>query len=144
MTTLNTIAPNRGSNKASLRLARGRGSGKGGTCGRGNKGQNARTGHKRYAAFEGGQTNIFMRTPKLRGFTSYNPTNYISVNLSSLEKLVEAGVTEITLELLRAHRVVNTPGTLLKILGNGTLSHKITVTADAYSSSARTAIESLG
>ena len=145
MANLSTIAPNRGSQTRKTRLARGRGSGVGGTSGRGMNGQNSRTGKgKRYPTFEGGQTRLFMRTPKRRGFTAFNPEQFVIVNLDQLEKLAQDGVTTIDYAVLYERRIVREKGKLLKILGRGSLSSKVEVTADAVSTSAKEAIEKAG
>lgn len=145
MANLSTIAPNRGSQTRKTRLARGRGSGIGGTSGRGMNGQNSRTGKgKRYPTFEGGQTRLFMRTPKRRGFTAYNPDEYVIVNLEQLEKLAQDGVTTIDYAVLYERRIIRAKGKFLKVLGRGKLSSKVEVTADAASESAKAAIEKAG
>lgn len=145
MANLSTIAPNRGSQTRKTRLARGRGSGVGGTSGRGMKGQNSRTGKgKRYPTFEGGQTRLFMRTPKRRGFTAYNPEEFVIVNLDQIEKLAQDGVTTVDYAVLYERRVIREKGKLLKVLGRGTLTANVTVTADAASASAKAAIEKAG
>jgi large subunit ribosomal protein L15 len=145
MVTLTTLSPNPGSQTKRVRLARGRGSGVGGTSGRGMNGQNSRTGKgKRYPTFEGGQTRLFMRTPKRRGFTAHNPEQFVVVNLDQLQKLADAGVQTVDYGVLYERRIVREKGKLLKILGRGTLSAKIEVTADAVSDSAKTAIEKAG
>lgn len=142
MANLSTIAPNRGSLTRKTRLARGRGSGVGGTSGRGMNGQNSRTGKgKRYPTFEGGQTRLFMRTPKRRGFTAYKPEEFVIVNLDQLEKLAQEGVTTIDYAVLFERRIVREKGKLLKVLGRGKLTSKVSVTADAASASAKEAIE---
>lgn len=145
MANLSTIAPNRGSQTRKTRLARGRGSGVGGTSGRGMNGQNSRTGKgKRYPTFEGGQTRLFMRTPKRRGFTAYNPEEFVIVNLDQLEKLAQDGVTTIDYAVLYERRIIREKGKLLKVLGRGNLTAKVEVTADAASTSAKEAIEKAG
>lgn len=143
MISLSSLAPNIGSTKRRTRVARGVGSGIGGTSGRGMNGQKSRTGQGKISAtFEGGQTRLFMRTPKKRGFTAYNPVEYVIVNLTQIEKLAEEGITTIDYAILYERRIIRSKGKLLKILGSGKLSKKVEVTADAYSESARTAIES--
>lgn len=145
MANLSTIAPNRGSQTRKTRLARGRGSGVGGTSGRGMNGQNSRTGKgKRYPTFEGGQTRLFMRTPKRRGFTAYNPEEFVIVNLDQIEKLAQEGVTTIGYAVLYERRIVREKGKLLKVLGRGSVTSKVAVTADAASASAKSAIEKAG
>lgn len=90
MTNLSSIKPTPGSQTRKTRVARGVSSGLGGTSGRGMNGQNSRTGRKRYSTFEGGQTPLFRRTPKRRGFTAYAPKEYVTVNLSDLQRLADA------------------------------------------------------
>ncbi len=144
MVSLTTLAPNPGSQKRPRRLARGRASGLGGTSGRGMNGQNSRTGRKRYSTFEGGQTPIFRRTPKLRGFTAYNPKDYVTVNLDQIQALADDGVTVVDYAILYERRIIREKGKLLKILGRGNLSSSVAVTADACSESAKAAIEKAG
>lgn len=145
MISLTTLAPNPGSQKRRTRVARGAGSGIGGTSGRGMNGQNSRTGKgKRYPTFEGGQTRLFMRTPKKRGFTAYDPTEYVIVNLGQIEKLAKEGITTVDYAVLYERRIVRAKGKLLKVLGSGSLSVAVTVTADAYSEAAKVAIEKAG
>lgn len=145
MANLSTIAPNRGSQTRKTRLARGRGSGVGGTSGRGMNGQNSRTGKgKRYPTFEGGQTRLFMRTPKRRGFTAYKPEEFVIVNLDQIEKLAQEGITTIDYAVLYERRVIREKGKLLKVLARGTVSSKVSVSADAASASAKAAIEKAG
>ncbi len=145
MVNLTTLSPNPGSQTRHTRLARGRGTGVGGTCGRGMNGQNCRTGKgKRYPTFEGGQTRLFMRTPKRRGFTAYDPEEFVIVNLDQIEKLAEAGVTEVDYAVLYEKCIIREKGKLLKVLGRGALKSAVTVTADAMSAGARAAIEKAG
>ncbi|MDD2693800.1 MAG: 50S ribosomal protein L15 [Candidatus Gracilibacteria bacterium] len=145
MTNLSTLKPNPGSQTRPRRVARGVGSGIGGTSGRGMNGQNSRTGKgKRYPTFEGGQTRLFMRTPKKRGFTAYAPKEYVTVNLDQIEALALSGVTEVDYAILYERRIVRAKGKLLKVLGRGTLTSKVIVTADAYSEAAKVAIEKAG
>lgn len=133
MTNLSSIKPTPGSQTRKNRVARGVSSGIGGTSGRGMNGQNSRTGRKRYATFEGGQTPLFRRTPKRRGFTAYAPKEYVTVNLSDLQRIADAGVTTIDYAVLFEKRVIRQKGMLLKVLGAGSLTAKVEVTADAYS-----------
>jgi large subunit ribosomal protein L15 len=145
MTSLSTIKPTPGSQTRPTRVARGRGTGIGGTSGRGMNGQNSRTGKgKRYPTFEGGQTRLFMRTPKKRGFTAYQPEEFVVVNLDALQALADAGVTTVDYAVLYERRIIREKGKLLKILGRGKLSLKVEVTADAVSAAAKTAIEAVG
>lgn len=145
MTNLSTIKPTPGSQTRPRRVARGVSSGLGGTSGRGMNGQNSRTGTgKRYPTFEWGQTPLFRRTPKKRGFTAFAPKEYVTANLEDLQKIADAGITTIDYAILYERRVIREKGKLLKILGRGTLTAKIEVTADGFSASAKEAIEKLG
>ena len=145
MSNLATLSPAPGSQTRKTRLARGRGSGVGGTSGRGMNGQNSRTGTgKRYPTFEGGQTPLFRRTPKRRGFTAYKPEQFVIVNLDQIEALAIDGVTTVDYAVLYERRIIREKGKLLKILGRGNVKSAFTVTADAISASARVAIEKAG
>ncbi len=145
MTTLTTLKPTLGSQTRWRRVARGVSSGLGGTCGRGMNGQNCRTGKgKRYPTFEGGQTRLFMRTPKKRGFTAYAPKEFVTINLDQIQKIADSGVTTIDYAVLYERRMIREKGKLLKILGRGTLTSKIELMADSVSLGARTMIEKVG
>ena len=145
MSNLSTIGPVPGSQTRRTRVARGRGTGIGGTSGRGMNGQNSRTGKgKRYPTFEGGQTRLFMRTPKKRGFTAYKPEQFVVVNLDTLQALADAGVMAIDYAVLYERRIIREENKTLKILGRGSLSAKVEVTADTASASAKAAIEKAG
>lgn len=117
----------------SKRLGRGRATGKGKTSGRGTKGQKARTGKKIRAGFEGGQTPIFQRLPKYRGFTNPNHINYQVINVSDLESLSEK---KVDMETLLSHRLITRKSMPVKLLGNGELSKAFTVELDQASKSA--------
>jgi large subunit ribosomal protein L15 len=137
--------------KTRKRVGRGLGSGKGRYSGRGIKGQKARAGsHKLPAGFEGGQMPIDMRLGKLRGNTSKDAmpigpfrTYTVPVNLRDLEARFEAGA-EVTLEALVEKGLIKNTKTDVKILGQGELRKKLTVTAHAFSASARAKIEKAG
>jgi large subunit ribosomal protein L15 len=107
-------------------------------------GQNSRTGRKRYSTFEGGQTPLFRRTPKRRGFTAYAPKEYVTINLTQIEKLAKEGVKTIDYAVLYERRMIREKGKLLKVLASGTLTESVTITADAYSAAAKSAIEKAG
>jgi large subunit ribosomal protein L15 len=134
------------------RKVRGRGGSRGGTAGRGHKGQNARSGGPKGRGFEGGQTPLQRRLPK-RGFTNARFSREISlVNLSSLERVFSEG-TEINSLVLAQHGLIKPKkseqqdiktGSFIKILGNGVLTKKLTVSAHAFSASAIQAIEKAG
>ena len=133
------------------RVGRGMGSGKGRYSGRGIKGQKSRSGsHKMRAGFEGGQMPIYMRLGKQRGNTSKDampvgPFRTVSqgVNVRDLERVFDAG-TEVTPELLKAKRLIRSVRVDVKILGQGDLSTKLTVSAHNFSKSAREKIEQAG
>lgn len=130
----------------------GRGGKRGGTAGRGHKGQNARSGGPKARGFEGGQTPLQRRLPK-RGFTNARFTKEVSlVNISSLERVFEEGA-EINLNVLTSSGLIkpkkseqqdSKKGIFVKILGDGMLSKKFIVSADAFSASAIQAIEKAG
>lgn len=136
---IHDLKPAAGSKKARQRVGRGIG-GKGGkTAGRGMKGQGARGSVK--PGFEGGQTPLHRRTPKLKGFNNPFRVEYHVVNLDSLEEF--AGGNEINPEALRARGLVAKQG-LVKVLGRGELTKALTVRAHAFSASAKQAIERAG
>jgi large subunit ribosomal protein L15 len=136
---------------ARKRVGRGMGSGTGRYAGRGIKGQKARSGsHKMPAGFEGGQTRLFMRVPKLRGNTSKDAmpigpfrTFTQGVNVRDLERVFDAG-SEVTPEALKEKRLIRTTRIDVKILGQGELTKKLTVSAHGVSQSAREKIEGAG
>jgi len=146
---LNTVGPRPGSKKNRKRVGRGHGSGMGKTSGRGHKGQNARAGAKSNIGSEGGQNPIHMRMRKLRGPNKkmsmpFEPfrTHTQPVNLATLEERFDAGA-EVNPETLRAAGLA-TRKHPVKILGNGDLTKKLTVSAHAFSSTAREKIEAAG
>ena len=124
------------------RVGRGIGSGYGKTAGRGTKGQNARTGGGVRPGFEGGQNPLSKRLPKKRGFAPLNRVEYQVVNLAGLEGL-KAGVTVDNVVLVNAGLVhyVDRP---VKVLGQGTLTKKLTINVQAVSATAKAAIEAAG
>ncbi len=136
---IHDLKPAAGSKKVRQRKGRGI-AGKGGkTAGRGMKGQNARGSVK--PGFEGGQTPLHRRTPKLKGFNNPFRVEYNVVNLDTLEEF--AGGNEINPETLREHGLVAKQG-LVKVLGRGEITKKLTVRAHAFSASAKQAIENAG
>ena len=136
---LHHLAPAPGSKKKKIRVGRGEGGRRGKTAGRGTKGLKARS--KLRPGFEGGQTPLAMRLPKLKGFTNPNKERFAIVNLATLAQF-DAG-TEVTPELLRARGLIRHKGRL-KVLGEGDLDKKLTVRAHAFSASAREKIEAAG
>lgn len=124
---LNKIARRKNRTNKSKRLGRGYGSGVGGhTVGRGQKGQLSRSGHKSMLAFEGGNTPIYRRAPKFRGFRNINRKKYFAVNIGSLESKFKSGDT-ITIDLLKKSMLVKEGTTLVKILGFGEVRKKFTI-----------------
>ena len=139
---LENLKPAKGATHNSKRVGRGQGSGKGGTATRGTKGAQARAGYEHKIGFEGGQMPIQRRLPKF-GFTNPTRKEYQPVNVAALQALAEAGVNEISIVTLVDAGLVRA-GKLVKILGNGELTAKVEVTADAFSASAVSKIEAAG
>ena len=138
---LSNLQPAEGSKHSdNFRRGRGHGSGNGKTAGKGHKGQKARSGAPR-PGFEGGQMPLYRRIPK-RGFTCRNSKEIVGINLSYLERF-EDGATVTVESLVEADIVKNTRDGV-KILGNGELTKKLTVQANAFSASAKEKIEALG
>lgn len=139
---LHELQPARGSVSERKRVGRGHGSGNGKTAGKGHKGQNARSGGGVRIGFEGGQMPLARRIPK-RGFNNKFRTEYVAVNVSSLEKFVEG--TTVDLELLKSSGLVRQEKNGgVKILGDGEITKKLTVKANAFSGSAKEKIEKAG
>jgi large subunit ribosomal protein L15 len=140
---LNDLQPALGSTKSCKRIGRGQGSGRGGTSTRGHKGAKSRSGYKRKIGFEGGQMPLQRRLPKF-GFKNINRVAYQAVGLSTLQKLAEAkNLEKIGLNELVEAGVIKA-GVLVKILGNGALTSKVDVEANAFSKSAEAAITAVG
>ncbi len=132
------LKPAEGSKKSKKRVGRGI-AGKGGkTAGRGTKGQKARS--KVRVGFEGGQIPLYLRSRKLRGFNNPFRVEYQAINLDVLS---ESGLSEVTPEALLEKGLVS-QGSLVKILGRGTITKAVTVKAHAFSKSAKEAIEAAG
>jgi large subunit ribosomal protein L15 len=139
---LSDLVPNEGSNKKRKRVGRGTGSGHGKTSGRGTKGQKSRSGPGVRLGFEGGQLPIQKRMPYKRGFTNIYKTQWEIVNLSTLE---EFGFSdEVTPETLYERGVIRGLEFPVKILGNGELTGKLSISAHAVSASAKEQIEAAG
>ncbi len=135
------FSPAKGSKQSdNFRRGRGHGSGNGKTAGKGHKGQKARSGAPRIG-FEGGQMPLYRRIPK-RGFKNRNTKEIIGINLAALE-VFEDGAT-VSVEALMEQGIVKNPGDGVKILGNGKLTKKLTVQANAFSAKAKESIEALG
>jgi large subunit ribosomal protein L15 len=162
---LHDLRPAEGSRKERTRVGRGIAAGKGKTAGRGTKGQKARAGGSIPPWFEGGQTPLHMRIPKLRGFKNRGKIVYEVVNVGDIEAAAARGAFElpdgpkakgrgkaakaeaqvtINQDILRAVGLVRTLDKPMKILGNGELTVPLFVVADAFTASARTKIEAAG
>ncbi len=140
---LNNLKPAKGSTHHDKRVGRGAGSGHGGYSTRGNKGAQSRSGYSSKRGFEGGQMPLQRRLPKF-GFTNLKRVEFKPINLSTLEELASrSGATEINLDTLVAAGFVSSSDRV-KILGNGTLTKALTVTANAFSKSAEAAITAAG
>ncbi|MDA1077008.1 MAG: 50S ribosomal protein L15 [Proteobacteria bacterium] len=125
------------------RVGRGNGSGSGTYSGRGNKGQNARSGGGVRVGFEGGQNPQIQGLPKMRGFHNPFRVAYQAVNLEKLQALPD-GVTDVTPELLASYRIVRHSGRPIKILAAGDISRAFKVSATKFSSAAKAKIEAAG
>ena len=125
---------------ANFRVGRGHGSGNGKKAGKGHKGQKARSGAPR-PGFEGGQMPLYRRLPK-RGFTNRNTKDIVSINITELNRFEDGAV--VTIETLVENGVIKNPKDGVKILGNGELTKKLTVKANAFSASAAEKIQALG
>ena len=142
--SLHNLTPAEGSVKKGKRIARGEGSGKGGTATRGHNGQKSRSGYSKKIGFEGGQMPLQRRVPKF-GFTNINRKEYQGINLDTLQALVDSGkITDtVNLDTLIALRLAG-KNDLVKILGNGELKAKLNITVHKYTATAKAAIEAAG
>ena len=140
---LSNLKPAAGSvKKQGKRIGRGQGSGKGGTSTKGHKGQKAISGYSKKIGFEGGQMPLQRRSPKF-GFKNLFRKEYKAVNLAALEAFAEkTGIVAIDVNIL-VNAGLAPKNSLVKVLGNGTLTKKLDVKAHAFSNSAKTAIEAL-
>jgi large subunit ribosomal protein L15 len=141
MKSLENLHPAPGSNKGKKRLGRGPGSGKGGTSGKGHKGQKARKSGNVRAGFEGGQTPMYRRLPK-RGFKNPSRIEYNPINLDALN-VFDAG-TVVTAELLAKGGMLRSPESPVKLLGRGSLTKALTVKLHKMSGAAKAAVEKAG
>lgn len=140
---LSNLKPAKGSVKNRKRIGRGEGSGRGGTATRGHKGAKSRSGYKSKAGFEGGQMTLTRRVPKF-GFTNPNRVEYNAINLDVLQRLSEEkGLETIDFNALMNNGLAS-KNDLVKVLGRGTLTAKLEVSAHAFSASAVKAIEANG
>ena len=138
---LNELQPAEGSKFAPKRVGRGIGSGTGKTSGKGHKGQNARSGGGVRPGFEGGQMPLYRRLPK-RGFKNRNSKEIVGINVDALNRYEDGAV--VTVETMIETGLVSNPRDGVKILGNGEVTKKLTVKANAFSESAKAKIEAAG
>ena len=149
---IHDLRPAKGSVTKKTRVGRGIAAGKGKTAGRGTKGQRSRAGASIPAWFEGGQTPIHIRIPKLRGFRNINDIEYEVVNVGAISAAIEAGKLQqekgapvtVNSDTLKAAGLVRRDRLPLKILGHGEVSAALFVLADAFTRSAREKIEAAG
>lgn len=140
---LHSLKPAEGSTHSRRRIGRGPGSGLGGTSTRGHKGAKARSGYKKKIGFEGGQMPLQRRVPK-SGFKNINRVEYKAINLDVIQALAEAkNLTVVTLANYVEAGFVS-KNQLVKVLGNGKLTSKLDIEANAFSKSAEEAIKALG
>ena len=140
---LKALQPAAGSRKNRKRVGRGHASGQGKTAGRGMNGQKSRSGGGKKAGFEGGQTPLARRLPKLPGFKNFNRVEYLPVNVGRLEEKFEAGDI-VDGASLKAKGIIKHEDALVKVLGDGDLTKALTVKVDKVSASAKEKIEACG
>lgn len=140
---LSNLKPAKGStHREKKRLGRGQGSGKGGTCTRGHKGAKSRSGYSRKRGFEGGQMPLQRTSPKF-GFKNINRKEYKAVNISAIEQLLnDTKASIVDPDMMHKYGLIP-KNCLVKILGVGTLTHKVEVKAHAFSATAEKAILAL-
>jgi large subunit ribosomal protein L15 len=140
---LSNLKPAAGSVKNKKRIARGQGSGHGGTATRGHKGQKSRSGYSRKIGFEGGQMPLQRRVPKF-GFKNINRIEYKGINLDTLQTLVDNKKIkdEVNIEVLIANGLMR-KNDLVKILGRGALKAKLNISAHKFTATAKAAIEAV-
>ncbi len=136
---LNDVAPQPGSKRRRRRVGRGIAAGQGASCGFGMRGQKSRSGRPTRPGFEGGQTPLYRRVPKLKYFTLVNPKSFTIINVGALSSL--AANSEVTLDSLIESGILTANDGSLKILGDGELTVALTVKAAAFTKSARAKIE---
>lgn len=141
---LHDLFPAPGSRKERKRVGRGHGSGHGKTSGRGQDGQLSRAGGGKGPGFEGGQLPLYMRLPKLGGFTNRNRIEYAVVNVSRLEELFEDGDTVNIDTLFEKGAIKSATKAPVKVLGTGEITKKLNVSVDKVSASAQEKIEKAG
>jgi large subunit ribosomal protein L15 len=138
---LHELSPAPGSRKKAVRVGRGLGSGLGKTCGRGHKGQNARSGGGTRPGFEGGQRPLYLRLPK-RGFHNKFGKEFVTVNVGALDIFADNALVDLA--ALKEKRLVKNPRDGVRILGGGELTKALTVKASGFSKSAEEKIKASG
>ena len=140
---LKDLKPAEGSKRNRKRVGRGPASGNGKTAGRGMNGQKSRAGGGKGAGFEGGQTPLSRRLPKLPGFRNFNRVEYVPVNVSRLDAKFNAGDL-VDADTLYAAGIIKNTTDPIKVLGDGEITKALTVRVDKVSASARAKIEAVG
>lgn len=140
---LKDLKPAEGSKRNRKRVGRGPASGNGKTAGRGMNGQKSRAGGGKGAGFEGGQTPLARRLPKLPGFRNFNRVEYVPVNVSRLDAKFNAGYL-VDADTLYAAGIIKNTTDPIKVLGDGEITKALTVRVDKVSASARAKIEAVG
>ena len=140
---LSNLKPAEGSVKNRKRIGRGSGSGRGGTATRGHKGQKSRSGYKSKKGFEGGQMPLQRRVPKF-GFTNINRVDYTGVNLDTIQRLAEEKKISNFTPAIFVENGLASKSDLIKILGRGELTSKVTISANGFTGTAKKAIEDKG
>ena len=140
---IHDLFPAPGSRKDRKRVGRGHGSGHGGRSGKGDKGQNSRSGGGKGPGFEGGQNPLAMRLPKLPGFKNRNRVEYAIVNVSRLEAIFAAGDV-VDVDALFARGVTKSKTDPVKVLGDGEITKALTIKVDKVSGQAKAKIEAAG
>ena len=140
---LNNLKPAKGSVKNKKRVGRGSGSGRGGTATRGHKGAKSRSGYKRKLGFEGGQMPLQRRVPKF-GFRNINRVEYQGINIDTLQEIAEKNKISTFTPANFVELGLAGKNDLIKILGRGELKSKLEVTANAFTATAKKAIEDNG
>jgi large subunit ribosomal protein L15 len=140
---IHDLKPNPGSTRKTKRVGRGHGSGLGKTSGRGFNGQKSRPGGGKGAGFEGGQTPLARRLPKLPGFRNINRVEYIPVNVGRIDAKFADG-EEVNASTLKAKGIIKREDSLVKVLGDGEITKSVKVKVDKVSAAAAAKIEAAG
>lgn len=140
---IHDLKPAPGSKHSKKRVGRGPGSGKGKTAGRGMNGQKSRSGGGKRNGFEGGQTPLARRLPKLPGFKNFNRVEYVAVNVGRLNEKFDNGDV-VNVDTLCEKGIIKRSEALVKILGDGELDKSLTVQVDKVSATAASKIEAAG